>query len=118
MINILMSRGIIGDPNIVPYASEHIKSHHKVLVIALSFFRDQFQSQTDYEAFYSKGGEYYEKMVNAFLPYNILESNISFLNYFKDGQELGIEKIKEADIIYFPGGAPDLMMQRIHRTRY
>lgn len=113
MINILMSRGIIGDPNIVPYASEYIKSHHKVLVVALSFFRDQFQSQADYEAFYSKGGEYYDKMISAFLPYHILESNISFLNYFKDDQELAIKKIMEADIIYFPGGAPDLMMQRI-----
>jgi peptidase E len=113
MTHILLSRGILGHPNLVPFAIELIKPEHKVLVVALSFFPHQFNTQNDYEVFYAKGGEYHEKMLLSFAPYGIQESNIQFLNYYKDDTQSALKKIKDADIIYLPGGAPDLMMHRI-----
>jgi peptidase E len=117
MIHILLSRGILGHPNIVTYAQELIKPKHKVLVVALSFFPHQFNAQNDYEVFYGKGGEYYDKMVLSFAPYGIPESNIQFINYYQDDTESALKKIKDADIIYLPGGAPDLMMKRMEALK-
>ena len=37
-----------------------------------------------------------------------------WIHYYKDNKKTAIEKIKHANIIYFPGGAPDLMMMRIN----
>jgi peptidase E len=113
MINILLSRGIIFHPHIYPHLKQYIKSSDKVVVLAFSFFPLWVPSKEAYDEIYEKGGEYYQKMVDSFIPYGIPESNISFIHYFKDTHESASKKIKEADIIYFPGGAPDLMMKRI-----
>ncbi|MDO9629026.1 MAG: Type 1 glutamine amidotransferase-like domain-containing protein [Acholeplasmataceae bacterium] len=114
MINILMSRGILHSPLMVSNAKKYIKKTDKVLVVAFSFFEGQFKDKKAYDLFYSPGGEYYIKMVEAFLPYGIKESQIEWLHYYKDNQESAIQKIKNAEIIYFPGGSPILMMQRIN----
>lgn len=113
MTHILLSRGILGSEMVHKYAKSHIKPNMKVLIVALSFFELQFSDAEAYHAFYEPGGEYYEKMIASFLPYGITEKSIDFLNYFKDETIDAIKKIEKADIIYFPGGAPDLMMKRI-----
>lgn len=113
MIHILLSRGILGSELVHKYAKTYIKSNMKVLIVALSFFEQQFKDASEYNLFYGPGGEYYEKMVGSFIPYGIPEKHIDFLNYYKDDQNDALKKIQKADIIYFPGGAPDLMMKRI-----
>jgi peptidase E len=113
MANILLARGILDHPNIYEHVRDYIKASDIVLVVAFSFFERQFLNEESYQEFYSKGGEYYEKMVNTFSAFNIPEKQIKWLNFYQDNHETAIEKIKQADIIYFPGGAPDLMMSRI-----
>jgi peptidase E len=113
MINILMSRSILGSSEIHHYAKRYIKNTDKVLIICFSFFEEQFNSIADYHLFYQNGGEYYQKMIDSFSPYGVTEKQIDFLNYYNDDHEIAIKKIKNADIIYLPGGAPDLMMKRI-----
>lgn len=113
MINILLSRGILHHDDVVEHAKKHIKPTDQVVILAFSFFDNQFLSVDDYHAFYEKNGEYYEKMVQTFAPYGIQENQITWINYYKDSKQTASEKIKKADIIYFPGGAPDLMMKRI-----
>jgi peptidase E len=85
----------------------------KVCFLALSYFENQFISQEDYESHYQKDGEYYEKMVEQFSLYDIKPEQISWIIDGKDTYESAIKKIKDADILYFPGGAPDLFMKRI-----
>ena len=113
MTNILLSRGIIHHPHIFSHLKEYIKETDKAVILAFSFFPLWVPSKEAYDEIYEKGGEYYQKMVDSFIPYGIPESNITWIHYFKDNQESAIKKIKQADIIYFPGGAPDLMMDRI-----
>ncbi len=117
MTNILMSRGILHHPIIVSDAKKYIKETDKVLMVAFSFFENQFKDEKTYDQFYSPGGEYYIKMVEAFLPYGIKEDQIEWLHYYKDTKESAIQKIEKADIIYFPGGSPILMMQRINEFK-
>ncbi|MCR3906445.1 MAG: Type 1 glutamine amidotransferase-like domain-containing protein [Tenericutes bacterium] len=113
MANILLSRGILHHPNIYKHVKEYIKANDRVLVVAFSFFESQFLNEKSYQEFYSKGGEYYEKMIDTFSVFKIAENQIEWLNYYQDNHDTAVKKIKQADIIYFPGGAPDLMMKRI-----
>ena len=114
MLNILLSRGILHHPHIYHEVKQYLKKTDRVVILAFSFFKDQFSNEDQYHEFYEKNGEYYQKMIDTFAPYGITENHISWINYYKDTKETAIKKIKEADIIYFPGGAPDLMMERIH----
>lgn len=113
MINILMSRGILGNPELSDELKVYIKKEHKVAILLYSFFDKDLKTQEDYDLYYQKGSEYYEKMMTSFAPYGIKESQISYIDYYKDSSEVATKKIQEADIIYFPGGAPDQMMKRI-----
>lgn len=110
MINILMSRGNLSEANFYQVLKPIIKNKYSVVIVCLSYFPFQFNSKEEYQAFYSKGGEYYEKMINAFLPYGIKEDAIDFI---LEDDKTAIKKIQAADIIYLPGGAPELFMERI-----
>lgn len=113
MINVLMSRGILGSEMLVEELKDIIKKEHKVAILLYSFFEKQLRNEQDYHAYYEKGSEYYEKMVNSFTPYGIGETQLMWINYFKTSKEEALQIIQSADIIYFPGGAPDEMMKRI-----
>lgn len=95
------------------YASKHIKQilkpNMKVLVIGFSFFNTL--DETSYFIMYDKDSEYYTKIKNNFLFYGI--NQVDWIYYYKQTKEEMINLIKEADVLYFPGGAPDLMMERI-----
>jgi peptidase E len=114
MINILMSRSILGSKELVNELEHVIKKEHKVAILLYSFFDKDLPTQADYEQYYASDGEYVQKMVDSFSPYGIPSSHISFIDYYHDSHEVAKKKIEDADIIYFPGGAPDLMMKRIN----
>ncbi len=138
MTNILLSRGIVGSPSMIKHFKPFINSSDEVLIVALSHFPKYIPDEKAYNQYvahspiikalrvsidpmedtstnlYEKGGEYYQKMIESFQPYGIDESQIKWIHYYKDNHESAIKKIKKADIIYFPGGAPDLMMMRIN----
>src|SRR5690606_33692111 len=52
-------------------------------------------------------------IVEPFKPYGIKEENISWILYDKDTKETAKKKIEAADIIFLPGGAPDLFIERL-----
>ena len=58
MINVLMSRGILGSDMLVDELKDVIKKEHKVAILLYSFFDHQFISENDYHVFYEKGSEY------------------------------------------------------------
>lgn len=113
MNHILLSRSILGMPEMIPYFKPYIRKNDQVLIVALSHFSKHISDEVTYNNYYEKGGEYYQKMVDSFAPYGINESQIKWIHYFKDNHESASQKIKDSDIIYLPGGAPDLMMMRI-----
>ena len=112
MINILFDCPNIDDfyDNLKKYFNE--KTH--VCVIAFSYYDDYVYDAESWEKVFGKnlGGVYFET-VDSFRPFGVKEENIVFINYFTDTKESAIEKIKNSDVLYFTGGLPDRMMDRI-----
>lgn len=114
MINILLEGYEINADYLYNELKNYIKPEHKVAVVAFSFRDDRVKSLEDWYNLYSKEkGLYYGGIVSGLTAYGIAESNIVFLNYYTDTKESAKEKIENADIIYFLGGLPDRMMDRI-----
>ena len=83
-------------------------------VVAFSFRDESVSSIEDRNLLYSKeNGKFYFGIIDGFASYGISEKNISFINYFADTKVSAVEKIKNADIVYFLGGLPNRTMERI-----
>ena len=92
----------------------YIKPNHTVAVIAFSFRDNRVKSLEDWNLLYSKeNGKFYSGITSGFASYGIPECNVTFVNYFVDSKESAALKIANADIVYFLGGLPDRMMDRI-----
>ena len=114
MVNILLEGYDIDAPWLYEELKNYIMPYHTVAVVAFSFRDNSVKSLADWEAFYKKdGGKYYSAIVGGFSAYGILEENVKFINYFTDTKETARAKVENADIIYFLGGLPDRMFDRI-----
>lgn len=114
IINILHNRYTIDDSWCFSKFKEYIKPEQRVVVIAFSFKDEKIKSLIDWNSLYNKkDGIYYLGIVNAFKSYGIKEENINFINYFADSIMDAKEKVKQADILYFLGGLPDRMYDRV-----
>lgn len=114
MINILLEGYDIDTAWLYDELKEYIKPTHSVAVVAFSFRDSRVKSLSDWNLLYSKeNGKFYEGITKGFKSYGICEDNITFINYFADTKESAAQKIENADIIYFLGGLPDRMMDRI-----
>lgn len=90
-----------------------LKPGMTVAVIAFSFRESAVRSAEDWESFYGEESKNYKGITAGLSAYGILPADISFLNYFIDTKTAAAEKIRNADVLYFPGGVPDQMMKRI-----
>lgn len=114
MVNILLDYSDINSPWLFDTLKNYIKPHHKVAIIAFSFRDERVKNLMDWNALYGKnGGKYYGGLVDTLMAYGMDEDNIKFLNYFTDTKETAAETIKSADILYFLGGLPDKMYERL-----
>ena len=114
MVNILLEGYDIDAPWLYDELKNYIQPTHRVAIIAFSFRDSRVKSLEDWNNLYSKdNGIFYDGIVGSFAAYGISEYNISFVNYFTDTKESAKRKIENADIIYFLGGLPDRMMDRI-----
>lgn len=118
MINILLESYDFDAPWLYDKLKQYIKPHHTVAVVALSFRDSRVKSLADWNALYSKeSGQFYTGIVDAFRSYGIAEEQVHFINYFADTTETASQKIVDADILYFLGGLPDKMMERICKMK-
>ena len=113
MICILHNRYDIDADWIKPALSEYIKPDMRVCVAAFSFREERVRCAQDWAALYAPGGVYYEGIAGSFAAYGIGRDRIEFINYFEDTKERAREKAERADILYFPGGLPDKMHERL-----
>ena len=114
MVNILLEGFKISDPWIYDELKNYIKPSHKVVVIAFSFRDNLIKNIDDWNTLYSKeNGQHYKGIIDSLADYGVSEDNITFINYFADTKETAGQKVIDSDIIYFPGGLPDRMMERI-----
>ncbi len=114
MINILLEGYEINVPWLYDDLKKYILPDYSVAVMAFSFRDSEVKNSKDWDSLYSKeNGIYYNGIVSGFTAYGISENNITFVNYFEDTKESAKQKIETADILYFTGGRPDRMMDRI-----
>lgn len=115
MINILSSRTIYDEDYVYKVLKDYIKPESKICVVAFSFFNDAF-SQKEYEESYkAPDGIWYLHILSPLLRYKIKEDNVSWVIYDVDDYKSAKQKIDDADIIFFPGGAPDLFVERLNK---
>ena len=115
MVNILLESFDIDAEYLRPELEKYIKRGNKVVIIAFSFRDREVLNADDWDALYSRErGKYYWGMIRPFEAFGISEDDIDFINYCTDTHESAVQKITDADIVYFPGGLPDRMMDRIN----
>ncbi len=90
-----------------------IPPRSRVAVIAFSFYDDCVKDAASWNRVYRPGGKDYKETIEVFRPFGIEEEDVVFVNYFLDTKESAAEKIRSADVIYFTGGLPDRMLDRI-----
>ena len=114
MTNILLEGFDIDAPWLYGELKNYLKPHHTVAVVAFSFRDSRVKSAADWDALYSReNGRLYGGITGGFASYGIPQNQITFVNYFTDTRESARQKVEAADILYFPGGLPDRMMERI-----
>lgn len=114
MINILLEGYDINAAWLFDDLKRYIKPGHTAAVVAFAFRDNCVKTIEDWNLLYGREkGRLYADITGGLASYGIAESNISFLNYFTDTKDSARQKIEKADIVYFPGGLPDRMMERI-----
>ena len=113
MVNILHNRYNIDADWMKPALAKYIRPDMRVLVVALSFRDDRVTCAADWNRLYAPGGMYYEGIAAAFGAYGIGPERIEFIGGFADTEQSAREKVERADILYFLGGLPDRMYERL-----
>ena len=114
MIHMLLEGYDIDAPWLAGELKGILRPESRVTIVALSFRDAQVKDARDWAALYSRDhGRYYDAIVDPICAYGIAREQISFLNWFEDTRESALELIRRSDVLYFPGGLPDRMMERI-----
>ncbi len=114
MINILMNTYNIVNPAYIEELKNYIKPHHRVCVIPFAFREKEIPTNDIWQNFYAEDrGIYRQGMESMFSRFNIGKSQISYINYFEDSPKTAFEKCSACDILYFTGGLPDKLYDRL-----
>lgn len=114
MTHILLEGYDIDQPWLYPELKKFIVPGSKVAIVAFSFRDSQAKNAEQWDALYGKAnGRFYRGIVNALESYGVSEDDIWFINYYADTKAFAERKVRGADIVYFLGGLPDRMMERI-----
>ena len=111
MVNILFD--CPNEAEFLPELREFIPRTARVTVLALSYYDDYIFDAASWRHHYGEGGRGYDEILATFTPFGISPDRIEFVDYFSDTKSSATEKIRSADILYFTGGLPDRMMERI-----
>jgi len=113
MINILSSKTIYDKPYVKKHLEKYIKKDSKICVIAFSFFESVDMLDKYYKGYEPETGEWYLHILEPLLVYGIDPKNVEWVLYKKDTKTSALKKVKDADIIFLPGGAPDKFYKRL-----
>lgn len=113
MVNILLNNPAISAKWCKRRLSRYIRHGKKVLIVPFSYHEDYLPDEEAWERYFSPGGEQYEQLVPPLLEMGVKLRDIAFVNYFTDTPKTMGKLIHHADVIYFTGGWPDKMMDRL-----
>lgn len=113
-MNVLMSTYSLHQDWIKKYLEPHIHGDSQVAILPFSFSEEWISSPESWDNAYNPvDGKYYNEIVDQFKAYGITESQIAWLNYFKDSPEDMKSKVMASDILFLTGGLPEKAAERI-----
>ncbi|MEG2158325.1 MAG: Type 1 glutamine amidotransferase-like domain-containing protein [Clostridia bacterium] len=62
---------------------------------------------------YGKNGKYSSLIYSGLSGFGIKKRDITYVNYYKDSIETSKKKIADSTLLFFPGGLPDRLMDRL-----
>lgn len=115
MINILHMENLSNEEWCFGTFKNYIHPTDKVLIIPFSFHQDEVLSSKDFDALYQPHtGKYYASIMEGFNSYGIPASQVDWMHYFSaEDKAKAKELVSKADIIYFTGGLPDQLKERL-----
>ena len=85
-----------------------------VLVFPFAFRSEQIPSAQEWEKFYNPiDGMFSMGLAAVFGQYGIPISKMDWVNYYEADSSALADKIADSDVLYFCGGEPDLLYQRL-----
>lgn len=113
MINILLNFSNFDESWAQESMQEILDPSLRVLILPLSYNEGWINDSEQWSHYYGRNRKYYKKITDPFLHYGFSEEQISWVNYFEDDAETANRKVNDSDILFFTGGFPDWMMQRL-----
>lgn len=114
MVNVLLESYNLTEPFLINALKPYIKPWHRVAIVAFSFLPSQATTLQQWLMLYGREeGMFYHWLVDPLMEFGITEDHITVINYFADSKEEAKKKMQNADILYFTGGLPDAMMDRL-----
>lgn len=114
MANILLNLSNFDAVWAYPSLSQYLSAGKKVLILPLSYHEGWITDALEWKHEYGKGSDGYEMLVHPFLSYGIKEKDIRWVNYYEDDEISAAHKVEWADVLFFTGGYPDWMLQRLY----
>ncbi|RXK17461.1 Type 1 glutamine amidotransferase-like domain-containing protein [Macrococcus sp. DPC7161] len=84
-----------------------------VLIIPFSFTDKYVTNEKEWKNIYGVGGKFYQPTIDPLLTFGVEQEAIRWINYYQDSIDDMKQEIQNAEVIFFTGGAPELMMQRL-----
>lgn len=114
MVNILLNISNFDEPWAYESMARYLHPDTKVLILPLSYDEGWITDREEWHERYGRGHEHYEEIVRPFRAFGIPDERIRWINYYEDDPISAAAKIAEADVLFFTGGLPDWMMQRLY----
>lgn len=114
MIHVLLNLSNFDEPWAYGAMENILSPSSKVTILPLSYSEGWITDGEEWKENYGKGTDGYEELVRPFRAFGIKDRNIRWVNYYEDDEESASRKIREADVLFFTGGYPDWMLQRMY----
>ena len=114
MIHVLLNINNFDEPWAYGLLENILTPETKVLILPLSYDEGWISDAMEWKEKYGKGAEEHYDIVRPFRSYGIREKSIKWINYYTDDHDSAVRKIRHADVLFFTGGYPDWMLQRLY----
>lgn len=114
MVHILLNINNFDEPWAYGTLENYLKPDTKVLILPLSYDDGWINDAFEWKEKYGWGAAEHKDIVRPFRSYGIKERSIRWINYYEDDHETAAKKIKWADVLFFTGGYPGWMLQRLY----
>lgn len=114
MIHILLNINNFDEPWAYGTLEHFLHPGTKVLILPLSYDDGWINDDFEWKERYGRKGLEHKDIVRPFRAYGIKEKAIKWINYYEDDHDSCVRKIREADVLFFTGGYPGWMLQRLY----